>query len=343
LAEDVTNKQDNPHKKRALEKAVGDLKDNLLDVRNAQNRPDDHGRIKEVMDGVGDAVDNFINTMRNDPHDDFLKSSAISNNLFANLGGLNPDDMDLGDLLATADSLSSLLRGLMGDPDMTKDQARKLGADPNDLTDIGRAARELDNVLARIDKRDPRFQNQSIVSAHLSDFPQDMEIVENVVPDHKFRKFDVSSSTKVEDVMSGVAYEIHEKAKHISGDADQVALALAELGNAARSGNRTELLKASKAAAMHIAALCKKLQELAAKIPGNNAQEKRVKDQLLKSAQGLKDMSTQLKILCAVKAATIEDSRDTDGALSILTRNLGTVMGQGLDAMSICKVSLRVK
>jgi len=150
-------------------------------------------------------------------------------------------------------------------------------------------------------------------------------------------------ATKVEDIMSGVAYEIHEKAKNISGDADQVALALAELGNAARSGNRTELLKASKAAAMHIAALCKKLQELAAKIPGNTPQEKRLKDQLLRSAQGLRDMSTQLKILCAVKAATIEDSRDTDGALSILTRNLGTVMMQGLDAMQIAKVTMKVK
>jgi hypothetical protein len=327
-ADEVTDNHPNPHKKRALEKAVGDLRDNLLDVRNAQNRPDDQGRVKEVLDGVGDAVDNFIQTMRNTDHDDLLKAGAVTNNLFANLGNLNGDDMDLGDLLATADSLSGLLRGLMGDPN----------------SEAAKAARNLDDVLARMDKRDPRFAQ--IPSSTIGIMPShlDMDVyIENIVPDSKFQKFDVKKATKVEDIMSGVAYEIHEKAKNISGDADQVALALAELGNAARSGNRTELLKASKAAAMHIAALCKKLQELAAKIPGNTPQEKRLKDQLLRSAQGLRDMSTQLKILCAVKAATIEDSRDTDGALSILTRNLGTVMMQGLDAMQIAKVTMKVK
>jgi len=326
-ADDVTDSHPNPHKKRALEKAVGDLKDQLLDVRNAQNRPDDTGRVKEVLDGVGDAVDNFLSTMRNTDQDDLLKAGAVTNNLFASLGNLSGDDMDLGDLLATADSLSGLLRGLMGDPN----------------SEAARAARNLDDVLARMDKRDPRFMSPTS-SMGVMPSSLDMDVtVENIVPDSKFQKFDVKKATKVEDVMSGVAYEIHEKAKHISGDADQVALALAELGNAARSGNRTELLKASKAAAMHIAALCKKLQELAAKIPGNTPAEKRLKDQLLKSAQGLRDMSTQLKILCAVKAATIEDSRDTDGALSILTRNLGTVMMQGLDAMQIAKVTMKVK
>jgi uncharacterized protein (DUF2267 family) len=327
-ADEVTDNHPNPHKKRALEKAVGDLRDNLLDVRNAQNRPDDQGRVKEVLDGVGDAVENFISTMRNTDHDDLLKAGAITNNLFANLGNLNGDDMDLGDLLATADSLSGLLRGLMGDPN----------------SEGAKAARNLDDVLARMDKRDPRFAQMPSSTIGIMPSHLDMDVyVENVVPDSKFQKFDVKKATKVEDIMSGVAYEIHEKAKNISGDADQVALALAELGNAARSGNRTELLKASKAAAMHIAALCKKLQELAAKIPGNTPQEKRLKDQLLKSAQGLRDMSTQLKILCAVKADTIEDSRDTDGALSILTRNLGTVMMQGLDAMQIAKVTMKVK
>jgi len=324
-ADEVTDNHPNSHKKRVLEKAVGDLRDNLLDVRNAQNSPHDNARVKEVLDGVGDSVDNFLSTMRNTDQDDLLKAGAITNNLFASLGNLNGDDMDLGDLLATADSLSGLLRGLMGDPN----------------SDGAKAARNLDNVLARMDKRDPRFPQPSM---GVMPSTLDMDVsIENIVPDSKFQKFDVKKATKVEDIMSGVAYEIHEKAKNISGDADQVALALAELGNAARSGNRTELLKASKAAALHIAALCKKLQELAAKIPGNTLQEKRLKDQLLKAAQGLRDMSTQLKILCAVKAATIEDSRDTDGALSILTRNLGTVMMTGLDAMQIAKVTMKVK
>jgi hypothetical protein len=116
---------------------------------------------------------------------------------------------------------------------------------------------------------------------------------------------------------------------------------LAKLGEAARNGNKTELLKASKEAAMHLAALCKKFQELANQIPGNTPQERRIKDQLLRAAQGLRDMATQLKILCAVKAATIEDNKDTDGALITITRNLGTMVNSGLDAMAISKVTMK--
>jgi len=66
-----------------------------------------------------------------------------------------------------------------------------------------------------------------------------------------------------------------------------------------------------------------------------------MKDQLMKSAQGLRDMSTQLKILCAVKAASIEENKDADGALSIIARNLGTMMMSGLDAMAISQIALR--
>lgn len=54
-------------------------------------------------------------------------------------------------------------------------------------------------------------------------------------------------------------------------------------------------------------------------------------------------MATQLKILCAVKAASIEDNKDNDGALNTIVRNLGTMMMSGLDAMAISKISLAKK
>jgi len=306
-----------------------------LDVRSL-NDPNDKNKMKEVMDGANDAVDKFLSAVRNDTADDIIKGTGTANNLFASLGNLNLDDMDLGDLLSTADSLSALLRGLMGDPNMSKDTARRLGGNPNDYSAVARAARELDEVLARIERRDPRYPPERIIPS-----AQQMDVTIISAPDHAFKKFDLKSVTKVEDIISGVAYEIHEKAKQLSGEADSVAMALAKLGDAARSGNKAELLKASKEAALHLAALCKKFQELANKIPGNTPQERRMKDQLMKSAQGLRDMSTQLKILCAVKAASIEENKDADGALSIIARNLGTMMMSGLDAMAISQIALR--
>jgi len=290
------------------------------------------------MNVADDAVDNFLAAMKRDSADDFIAGVAEANNLFASLGDLNLDDMDLGDLLATANSLSSLLRGLMGDPNMSKDMARKLGGDPNDFSDTAKAARALDDVLSRIERRDPTYPRPIIPSPQM---PIDVKVVNQ--PDTAFKKFDLKKATKVEDIISGVAYEIHEKAKQLSGEADSVALALARLGDAARSGNKVEMLKASKEAAVHLAALAKKFQELANQIPGNTPQERKMKAELLKSAAGIRDLATQLKILCSVKAASIETNKDNDGAISTVARNLGTMMLSGLDAMAISKLSMRVK
>jgi len=251
LAGDHTRNTDDPHKKRALEHALKDVNESNLDVRSL-NDPNDKNKMKEVMDGANDAVDKFLSAVRNDTADDIIKGTGTANNLFASLGNLNLDDMDLGDLLSTADSLSALLRGLMGDPNMSKDTARRLGGNPNDYSAVARAARELDEVLARIERRDPRYPPERIIPS-----AQQMDVTIISAPDHAFKKFDLKSVTKVEDIISGVAYEIHEKAKQLSGEADSVAMALAKLGDAARSGNKAELLKASKEAALHLAALCK--------------------------------------------------------------------------------------
>lgn len=59
---------------------------------------------------TNDAIDNFLTTLRNDNADDIIRGAATANNLVASLANQNLDDMDLSDLLGTADSLSALLR-----------------------------------------------------------------------------------------------------------------------------------------------------------------------------------------------------------------------------------------
>lgn len=178
--------------------------------------------MKEAMDTANDAVDNFLQTVRNDNADDIIKATAQANNLFASLGNLNLDEMDLGDLLSTADNLSALLRGLMGDPNMTSDTARKLGANEKDLSLAAKAARDLDDVLSRIDNHPKRYAPEPIIPT--AQPPIDVTII--AAPDSAFKKFDLKSVTSVEDVISGVAYEMHEKAKLLSGEADSVAMGM---------------------------------------------------------------------------------------------------------------------
>lgn len=57
----------------------------------------------------------------------------------------------------------------MGDPNMTQETARKLGSNPNDVSAAARAARELDDVLSRIEGREKRFAPEAKVIKSTSD------------------------------------------------------------------------------------------------------------------------------------------------------------------------------
>jgi len=152
---------------------------------------------------------------------------------------------------------------------------------------------------------------------------------------------DLETATSFEDVAAAIAYDIHQKStKALSSEGENIARELANLSRAARAGERQNLLISAKTAAAHILDFCKTLLALANSIPCRNDRERREQDNLLKTGL-LKDQATQLKILAAVKATTIEDSLDTDATLATLTRNLGAVIGRGLDAMLVTWLTIQ--
>ena len=116
---------------------------------------------------------------------------------------------------------------------------------------------------------------------------------------------------------------------------------LANLARAARTGDKQAMLLAAKAASAHILAFCKQINEVAKKMPARTVHEKKEQDQLLKCAQALRNYGTQLKIMASVKAASIEESRDTDESLSTLTRNLGDAVQVALKGMISVKATTR--
>jgi len=77
------------------------------------------------------------------------------------------------------------------------------------------------------------------------------------------------------------------------------------------------------------------------RVANKTIHEKKEQDQLLKCAQALRNYGTQLKILASVKAASIEESRDTDESLSTLTRNLGEAVQVALRGMIGVEVAAR--
>jgi len=151
--------------------------------------------------------------------------------------------------------------------------------------------------------------------------------------DNLFEEIPLSQAKTFDQVLAAVASEMHHAAKGMSQEADNIAAELAKLARAARSGGKQEMLVAAKAAAAYINAFCKQVETLARKIPGRNMAERKEQDNLMRYQQALQNYGTQLKILSSVKAASIEESRDTDATLTTLSMNLGEVIQASLRSM----------
>eukprot|EP01126_Amoeba_proteus_P065312 TRINITY_DN9267_c0_g1_i2.p1 TRINITY_DN9267_c0_g1~~TRINITY_DN9267_c0_g1_i2.p1 ORF type:complete len:807 (+),score=247.18 TRINITY_DN9267_c0_g1_i2:486-2906(+) len=401
-AEEATEKlkDRDPKKKDLVMDELCKFKNNMRDVQALKNKPTEIEKIKEVIDGVEDSVNDVLRAQQGTERDDLIKALAFNENLLASLGSIQDDQLELDDLLETAGTLSSLLRGLVGE---TKKVARNLGVTDQCLIGMSKAALELDQLIQRLENGpelstggsrgiggagaatgggtstgagtrasdvgggagtagDAGSGGSSALGAGtgsgstggggtsagtgggadevcMEQLPP-IPLGVTAIPDHKFQAIDLRDAVSLEDVVDAVAYDIHQQAKLTSTEGDLVAMELSNLAAAARTGERQALLMAAKAAATHIQVLCQKLNEVGLAIPCRNQRERLEQDRLLKCSQGLKDYATQLKILAAVKASTIEDSRDTDDTLASLTMNLGLLLKQGLRAIHVTEATI---
>eukprot|EP01124_Arcella_intermedia_P015336 TRINITY_DN2182_c0_g1_i1.p1 TRINITY_DN2182_c0_g1~~TRINITY_DN2182_c0_g1_i1.p1 ORF type:complete len:1140 (+),score=347.38 TRINITY_DN2182_c0_g1_i1:380-3421(+) len=328
---DSTIKQiQDPKKKQMLEGDVDELKELLGDLRRVDpTKPKD---IKNLLDQIPDRLDDWRDTLHHTAKDDAIKAIAKTTNLVASLTGIDDDDMDLGDLLTTAGDLSGLLRGLITD---STGLARKMGTNPENLTDAAKAAIDLDKFLRRLEGEEEEVV--TLPAPAVKEEPVKMEVLFVPHSDELFEQISLDKAKTFDEVLAAVANEMHQAAKNLSEEADHLAKELAFLARAARSGNRQDLLMAARQASAFIIAFCKQLDILAKKIPGRNMAERKEQDNLYRYQQALKNYGTQLKILSSVKAASIEDSKDTDASLTTLTRNLGDVVGASLHSMAVTR------
>jgi len=272
-------------------------------------------------------IDDFINAIRNTEEDDLSKAQAKANNLLATLGSIDDNDMDLGDLLDTASTLKDLLRGLIGS---TSNVARQIGVNEKDLSPAAKAAVELEELIRRLEAgENPRPKKYNTPLPMQSEQPSGHSHSNDFV----FENISLKNAQTFDQVLAAVAKEMHEAAQGMSEEADNLAVELAKLAKAARSGNKQEMLVAAKSAAAYINAFSKQIELLASRIPGRNFAEKKEQDNLLRYRLTLSNYATQLKILSSVKAASIEESRDTDATLKTLTLNLGDVIQASLRSM----------
>eukprot|EP01123_Difflugia_compressa_P010123 TRINITY_DN3607_c0_g1_i1.p1 TRINITY_DN3607_c0_g1~~TRINITY_DN3607_c0_g1_i1.p1 ORF type:complete len:1066 (-),score=312.92 TRINITY_DN3607_c0_g1_i1:83-2947(-) len=323
IIDNVSKKVPDPKKRALLDDELGELKELVGDLRRVD--PTDQRALRNLLDQIPDRMDDWQDRFRNTDKDDAIEAIAKTNNILATMGSLDENDMDLGDLLGTAGELSNLMRGLIGD---TSGIARKLGTNPSNLTAAAKAALDLDNFLKKLEGE----EEEVLKPIELPETPL-------FAPhsDEYFEEISLSSAKTFDQVLAAVANEMHQAAKNLSAEADSLAKELASLAKAARSGNKQDMLVAAKAASAFVIAFCKQLDILAQKIPGRNNAERREQDNLYRYQQALRNYGTQLKILSSVKAASIEDSKDTDASLTTLTKNLGEVVGAGLHSMAVTR------
>jgi hypothetical protein len=150
-----------------------------------------------------------------------------------------------------------------------------------------------------------------------------------------------ASRVKFEDMVEHVANQISRKAKETQlKEATVLSSNLGELAGAARVGSRQNVLLQGKNVSNSIKEFCKELRAYASKIPKRNRHEFEVQDRLIRTAQGLENICTQLRILTSVKATSIETDKDTDLTLNTIIVGVGAAVSEGLTAIQITNRSI---
>jgi len=323
---DVAKNTEDPGKSDYLDRKADELDDILDKVFNLDPQ---NPELLDVIDIVPDVVDDIFEHLSSDPADDAIEAAARATNLTAFLETVDEDDLDLGDLLDTANDLADLMKGLIGE---TNSVADEFSSSPDVLNNSAKAAKDLGDLLKELESGAYADEDAEAYSAKLDQLRGTPDNFEQPTKT-------LAEATSFEDIAAAVAYNIKkqcdEQSELVSKTGGSVAKELAALASAARKGEKTQMLMAAKAASAHIAALSKEILALAQKIPAKNAHERSIQDHLIRCSQGLTNYGTQLKILTSVKAASIEEARDTDEALSTIATDLGDIISQALNSMAI--------
>jgi len=323
---------DHPGKKAAINEAIDKL-ENLLNTLPDSDNETKKKNTDEILNFLDDILNDIVK-LSND--EGIIKAGARAANLLAKMKDPNANGMDLSKLLNCAFDLSNQMKGLSGS---TSSLARDI-ANRGGLSEAAESAMKLDELIRKLDTGEFEFEPlviPTIQPVQTSSTTSSTNITSTTTSTFTPPRAIVANPKTFEDTVDKVAYEIHQKAEKVQGFDESISVAesLFNLSGFARSGNRQEMLLASKSIDAQVKAFCIKLDKLEKSIQGTSAQSKREKERLHRCAQALKNYGMQLKILTSVKAASIDNNKDNDESLSSLTSSMGALFSEALSAVEI--------
>jgi len=214
------------------------------------------------------------------------------------------------------------------------------------LSEKARLALELDRMLTEIETaatERARGKTNTDVNKLLSDLQNLSSKTGSVKPLTKHKPapntFEGAVAQVVESV-NKVILQTRSAAPQLDKDATivgttNIANQLEQLAEAARKGDKQGLLVIGRSIAACIIAMSAELKDVSAR-----CKDKRLQDKLVRTNQALRNYSTQLKILAAVKAAG--GTKDSEEQLITLTRSLGASLQDAVTTVKIIKTTKRV-
>jgi len=295
-----------------------------------------------------DAIDELLQTVRSDIKDDILKTTAKVTNRSTELsrdGEKLPARLVLEETKELTQDLKDIVTGV-------QEHGEKMIAMALPTPASTRMRRESTTPM------DPKRLANDIKNLHVTSAPAPVK-VSNLVskldtmakprpkplppPIEKEPEFPRlrASRVKFEDMVDHVATQIARKGKETQlKEATTVSTHLGELAAAARVGSRQNVLLQGKNVSNSIKEFCQQLRSYASKIPKRNRHEFEIQDRLIRTAQGLENICTQLRILTSVKATSIESDKDTDQTLNTIIVGVGSAVTEGLAAIEITNRSI---
>eukprot|EP01128_Nolandella_sp_AFSM9_P005787 TRINITY_DN2861_c0_g1_i1.p1 TRINITY_DN2861_c0_g1~~TRINITY_DN2861_c0_g1_i1.p1 ORF type:complete len:2112 (+),score=650.25 TRINITY_DN2861_c0_g1_i1:34-6336(+) len=307
-------------------------------------KPADPADLAYTVHGAVGAAETVIDIIQGGTKDDLYRHAATANRVVKEILRAE-DEFDAAGLGQESDKLAEALEAVVASSKDTTDEMVPATAS---AISVPRTPGSLaDAVNATAGAVDPRsVQQYPPILKDLHDLANPkvkrVEKKKKVTrPPPQAPPSYVKKGGSFEDVVDQVAANLRNRISDIdSPEANDIVRLLKQLAQAARDGNKQLLITTARELAQRMKDFASILRTNGKRIQPTSVPFKNTQNQLYRSAQSMTNLGMQMKILCSVKAATLETNKDTDEVLNNLVTDIGTMVTLGVDGLDVSRKTI---